>query len=169
VLAGGIGGALAGLTAGRLGALLDDGARAAAGTLAALVLAVAPLIPNARPPQLNRETEQSLLGRGPITWALTNGLLLGLGFTSRIGYWIWYLLPLGCFILASPAFGALAWGAYGLTRLGIAAAAAARMQAHPRRMALISRHLLGLRDPVRSTANLIAASLAATLALWIGL
>jgi hypothetical protein len=58
-----------------------------------------------------RETEQSLLHRGPVIWAVANGGQLGLGFTSRIGFWSWYLMPIGIFLLADPLVGALAWGA----------------------------------------------------------
>lgn len=80
---------------------------------------IAPLVSPRRLPQISRETEQSLLSHGPFEWATANGFLLGLGFTSRIGYWIFYLVPVGCLVTGSPIFAAAIWGMYGLTRLGI--------------------------------------------------
>lgn len=81
-----------------------------------------------RLPQIDRETSQVLLHLGPGWWALINGGLLGLGFTSRIGFWGWYLLPITAFASASVAYGGAIWATYGATRLAVTAVVAMRMQ-----------------------------------------
>jgi hypothetical protein len=135
----------------------------------ATLLAIAPFAWPQRLPQVNRETEQSLLGRGPLAWALANGSLLGLGFTSRIGYWIFYLVPVGCFVVGSPALGALIWGAYGFTRLGAASLLAFRMHTMPGRMGELSKRLLALQPTVRHATNPVTALCALSIVLWLGL
>lgn len=154
---------------GLAGNLVPLTVRVAVGTLLSLVLTAAPLLSPGRLPQVNRETEQSLLSIGPIKWALANGFLLGLGFTSRIGHWIWYLIPLGCFVVGSPGHGAAIWGTYGAARLGIAAAVAWKMHRRPNRMADLSRSLLSLRPLMQRLSNPTAAVLAAALTLYLGL
>lgn len=37
--------------------------------------------------QFNRETPQRWVHSGPVKWAIRNGASLGLGFTSRLGFW----------------------------------------------------------------------------------
>jgi len=54
--------------------------------------------------------------RGPLRWAIRNGLTLGFGATSRIGFWLWYVIPLGAFLVGDSIFGAIIYGAYGLIR-----------------------------------------------------
>lgn len=58
--------------------------------------------------------------RGPVLWPLLNGAALGFGATTRLGFWLWYAIPSGAFLMAEPAVGALIWGAYGFTRTGSA-------------------------------------------------
>jgi hypothetical protein len=45
-----------------------------------------------------------------------NGLALGFGATSRIGFCLWYAVPVGALLLARPDLGAAIYGAYGLFR-----------------------------------------------------
>lgn len=66
--------------------------------------------------QCDRETPQSWVHKGPIQWAIQNGLALGSGFANRIGFWLWYAIPLGAFFVGSPVFGALLYGIYGFVR-----------------------------------------------------
>ncbi|HEU0127902.1 MAG TPA: hypothetical protein VFQ48_04765 [Pseudonocardiaceae bacterium] len=68
------------------------------------------------PPQFDRETAQAWLQRGPYRWAVLNGAALGVGATTRLGYWLWYLVPVGSFATGTPLLGALIYGAYGLAR-----------------------------------------------------
>jgi hypothetical protein len=54
--------------------------------------------------------------KGPLRWATQNGLALGFGATSRIGFWLWYAIPLGAFLVGDPRLGAVVYGTYGLIR-----------------------------------------------------
>jgi hypothetical protein len=56
--------------------------------------------------------------RGPLGWATRNGLALGIGATSRIGFWLWYVMPVTALLSASPLAGAAIYGLYGALRAG---------------------------------------------------
>jgi hypothetical protein len=71
-------------------------------------------------PQRDCETPQHWVYKGLLPWAMKNGLALGFGATSRIGFSLWYVVPVGALLLGSPVLGAAAYGAYGLVR-GLAA------------------------------------------------
>lgn len=161
-------GGLAGATVGLLGSLLPGEARIALGTGLAMLLVVVPMV-SARLPQVNRETKQSLLGRGPYVWALSNGALLGLGFTSRIGYWTFYLVPLCCLAVGSPPIGAIIWGAYGLTRMFLASVIACLMHRAPEKMGTWSARLLALGLTARRASRSVTVLAALGLTLWLGL
>lgn len=109
--------ALLGGLIGWVGGETPSGVRAVVGTLGAIVLVIAAMFPRLPMPQRNVETEQSLLSRGPIFWAVLNGGLLGIAITSRIGFWLWYVVPLASFLVGSWWAGALVYGWYGLWRL----------------------------------------------------
>jgi hypothetical protein len=66
--------------------------------------------------QRNRETPQRWLHRGPIQWAILNGLALGTAFTTRLGFALWYAVPCGALLAARPGLGAAVYGAYGCAR-----------------------------------------------------
>jgi len=116
--------AFAGLVSGGLlglaGSFVPLNARVAAATLLGLVAVVAAALElsgrRLHLLQCNRETPQSWVHKGPAKWAIQNGLALGCGATSRIGFWLWYSVPLGAFLLASPLAGAAIYGLYGATR-----------------------------------------------------
>lgn len=67
-------------------------------------------------PQWNRETPQAWLQYGAVRWSIVNGLALGSGLFSRIGFLGWYLIPLACLAYGNPLAGALIFGTYGLMR-----------------------------------------------------
>ena len=67
-------------------------------------------------PQFDCETPQRWVHKGPLRWATRNGLTLGFGATSRIEFWLWYVIPLGALLIGDPVFGALIYGTYGLIR-----------------------------------------------------
>ena len=69
-----------------------------------------------QPPQFDCETPQRWVHQGPLRWATRNGLTLGFGATSRIGFWLWYVIPLGAFLVGDPRLGAAIYGTYGLIR-----------------------------------------------------
>ena len=113
-------GVAAGALLGALGGLLPLDFRLAAGSiLAVAAVAVGGLEFFGRriqPLQFDCETPQRWVHRGAITWAIQNGLALGFGATSRIGFWLWYAIPLGAFLVGNPVFGAVTYGTYGLLR-----------------------------------------------------
>jgi hypothetical protein len=164
-----VGGAVAGGVVGSIGALVPVAFRVAVGTALALVLVVVPLLWLRWLPQIDRETDQDLLGRGPVIWALANGFLLGTGVTSRIGYWIFYLLPVGCFVAGSTLWGAVVWATYGFTRLGSVVLLAWSMRRRPTGMLELSTTLLARRPALRRASGPITAVLALALTLGLGL
>lgn len=130
-----LGGVSAGALMGIVGGTVGPEVRALAGSLfglGALGLGALALIGRSLPlPQCDRETSQRWVHGGPLRWAACNGLALGCGATSRIGFWAWYAVPVGAFLSGDAALGALLYGSYGLARgagawLLIAAAAIAR-------------------------------------------
>ena len=73
-----------------------------------------------KPLQFDCPTPRHWMQKGPLRWATRNGLALGFGATSRIGFLSWYVVPLGALLSGSLAFGAAIYGTYGLVR-GVAA------------------------------------------------
>jgi hypothetical protein len=67
-------------------------------------------------PQCDRETPKRWLHRGAFRWAAQNGMVLGIGASTRLGFWLWYAIPAGAFLFASPDLGAVIYGTYGLVR-----------------------------------------------------
>jgi hypothetical protein len=69
-----------------------------------------------RLPERDRETPRSWVLLGRRRWAVRNGVALGVGAWSRIGFASWYAVPAGCLLVGSAPFGALLYGLYGLAR-----------------------------------------------------
>ncbi|WP_214316805.1 hypothetical protein [Nonomuraea sediminis] len=118
------GAALTGAALGLLGAVLEPGTRALL-ALAAAAAMTAGVILRAVPWQLDRETDTRWLAYQDWRTAAYNGLALGLGFTTRIGFWLFYLVPLAAFAGADPLLGALGYAAFALSRVGVSALLAA--------------------------------------------
>src|SRR5207302_1566920 len=49
--------------------------------------------------------------------AAYNAATLGFGFTTRIGFWLFFVIPLGAFLTGSVWMGALVYGMYAATRI----------------------------------------------------
>jgi hypothetical protein len=109
-----------GLALGAMGSLLAPNVRIASATvLAGLAILLGLLDLGSRAVtvlQCDRETPQRRVHRGAIRWAMRNGAALGVGFTSRIGFWLWYVVPAGALLWGDPAFGAALFGTYGFVR-----------------------------------------------------
>ncbi len=103
-----------------MGSLLSLDIRLAVGSiLAVAAIAVGSLELYGRrtqPLQFDCETPQRWVNKGPLRWATRNGLTLGFGATSRIGFWLWYVIPLGAFLIGDPGAGAAIYGTYALVR-----------------------------------------------------
>jgi hypothetical protein len=112
--------AVAGAALGAVGGLVPAALRATLATLLALVALVPASLELAgrrcRLPQRDRETPRRWTALGSRRWALRQGATLGVGAGTRIGFAAWYAVPCGCLLLGSPAFGAILYGLYGLTR-----------------------------------------------------
>ena len=119
-LASAVAGLVAGAMLGTLGNLLPLDMRLAVGSILAIAaIAVGGLELFGRrtqPWQFDCETPQRWVDRGAWRWATRNGLTLGFGVTSRIGFWLWYVIPLGAFLIGDPVGSAAIYGTYGLIR-----------------------------------------------------
>ncbi len=120
VLASAVAGLVAGAALGAAGGLLPLDIRVAVGSILAIVAVAMGSLEvvghRLEPLQFDRETPQRWINRGALRWAIRNGLTLGFGATSRIGFWLWYAIPLGAFLVGDPVAGAAIYGTYGLVR-----------------------------------------------------
>ena len=123
-LGGALGGGVGGLLFAVLGVLAGADARTTFGiALVAGALAFAVWEAGgrrARLLQLDQETPQRWLHLGPNRWALRNGVSLGFAATTRIGFPLWYVLPITSFVAGNLWFGPLLWGTYGIARTSLA-------------------------------------------------
>jgi hypothetical protein len=119
-LASAVAGLVVGAALGFVGGLLPLDIRLGVGSILAIVaIAIGGLELFGRrmqPLQLDCETPQRWVDKGAWQWATRNGLTLGFGATSRIGFWLWYVIPLGAFLIGEPLAGAIIYGTYGLVR-----------------------------------------------------
>lgn len=115
-----VAGALAGAVLGLVGGFLPPTVRMATATVcgaAGLILGGIEVAGyRLTPLQRDCETPQSWLRMGALLWAVRNGATLGIGATSRIGFWLWYAVPVGALLVADPLWGAAVFGLYGAVR-----------------------------------------------------
>jgi hypothetical protein len=111
---------VAGVILGQLGSYLGFQERAAIASvlsLAGVTLGLGELSGfGIRPLQCDRETPRRWMRRGRTFGASLNGAALGFGATTRIGFWLWYVVPMGAFLVGRPALGAALYGLYGTVR-----------------------------------------------------
>ncbi len=119
-LSSALAGVVTGAVLGAVGGLLPLDSRLAVGSILAIVAVFLGGLElfghRVQLPQFDCETPQRWVHKGPLRWATRNGLTLGFGATSRIGFWLWYAIPLGAFLVGDPAFGAVSYGTYSLLR-----------------------------------------------------
>lgn len=99
-----------------------------------------------RPWQLDLETPSKWLEYHDWRTVAFNGLTLGLGFASRIGYWAWYLLPIGALASRDPTIGAAIFGTYAAVRLGLSVFGVARLK--PGRLSSLRIRIAPILDPL---------------------
>lgn len=114
------GGVALGVLFGAIGSLLPLHARIAIASVAGVVaVAIGALeVANKAVPviQCNRETPQQWVHLGPLRWAARNGLALGCGATTRVGFWSWYSIPIAALLVGQIDIAAVICGVYGLVR-----------------------------------------------------
>jgi len=124
VLAGTVGGAAAGAALAAVGSLIPLQVRVVLATTAALVgvsVGVLELLGRRiRPLQCNRETPRRWMSSGAVGWAVRNGLALGTGASSRLGFILWYVVPTAALLSANVALGAGIFATYGFFRTAAA-------------------------------------------------
>jgi hypothetical protein len=115
-----VAGAAAGLSLGLVSSGLPYQVRLGAAGLFSLLAIVIGLAEASgrfvRPLQCDAETPRQWVGQGWPRWAVRNGAALGFGGASRITFWAWYALPLGCLLLGQPFVTAFLYALYGFTR-----------------------------------------------------
>ena len=119
-MAGTVAAALTGAVLGLLGGLIPSGGRAMLAVGAALGVGIVAVVElrGRRVPllQADRETPYNWLEPGPLSWAVRNGASLGFGARTRLGFWLWYVIPIGSLLSADPLIGAFGYGLYGFVR-----------------------------------------------------
>jgi hypothetical protein len=104
---------------GAFGSWVDVETRLALATsfgLGAIVLGSVEIQRPVRLLQRDCEVSQRVMQRGALTGALRYGASLGLGATSRIGFGLWYAVPVGAFLSGHVAIGLGVYGMYALVR-----------------------------------------------------
>jgi F0F1-type ATP synthase assembly protein I len=156
VASGIISGALLGALLGALGdVLLPGSARIGLGVITATVGAVIAFIEiiGRRVPllEIDRETPQHWMHRGAFRGAVLNGAAIGSGFATRIGFWLWYLVPCAALLTGSVWRGVAVYSAYATARVG--ASAVLLLAAHrSQSFGIIARRILAYGPLARRVA-----------------
>jgi hypothetical protein len=116
-----VAGTAAGFFLGGMGTAVSPDGRAtivALLALAGIVIATGEVLRGWRIPvlQWNRETPREWLLHRPLLGAFRTGLAIGSGFATRIGFWLWYVVPLAAFASGSVVAGAAIFGMYAVVR-----------------------------------------------------
>ena len=176
MVASSVAGALLGTVLGRAGTIWTIDQRVVLAMVLALLGAVVGIHEfvsgRIAPLQCSRETPQAWLSRGPIRWALWNGAALGSGATTRIGFWLWYAVPLGALLSGSAEVGALIYGTYALVR-GLAPVGCLLLLRRLHRLGLadgdsLATWLLLRRPAARAISGAALASVAIAAAILVG-
>lgn len=114
-----VAGATLGAILGEMGGTLSPSSRNAIAWVAALcftLIALTELSGRHVPlPQLSRETNRTV-PRSTYWWAIRNGIAMGTGIATRIGFWVWYALPILAILSGDHLRGAAIVGTYGGVR-----------------------------------------------------
>lgn len=107
---------ISGALLGAAGAFVEQPSRLILGALALAAISAAASI-RRRPWQLDRETNERWLLYEDWRTAVYNAAVLGVGFASRIGFWLFLLIPVGAFLTGEVLAGATIYGSYGASRI----------------------------------------------------
>lgn len=161
LLAATVAGAIAGGLVGGLGSSLPQDVRLGAVGLALIglnALLVADIVGGPVPMlQRDRTTPRRWVEESVAAWSLKAGAALGLGITSRIGFAVWYLVPVLALGTGSWIAGAAVWAVYGLLRTGITMFDGFRLARHDRFVTTSERRLRSepLTRMLSSSAGLV--------------
>jgi hypothetical protein len=154
-LGGAVGGGAAGLLFAALGVIAGDGSRTAIGLAAGVaMLALGAWEASGRRAsllQVDRATPQRWMRLGPVRWPLLNGAALGCALTSRIGFPLWYVLPISSFLAGTLWLGPLLWASYGVCRTSLTWVLLRHMRS--RRPDAVLDGLIRLQPPIRRAAG----------------
>jgi hypothetical protein len=102
------------------GAMVSQPTRDALLSMAAFALLALGILDLANHPvrliQFDRGRPHPSANSSPLKWTIKNGSALGTGFSSRIGFWMWFLIPVSSYWTGDFAKGAFVFGVYGLCR-----------------------------------------------------
>lgn len=134
LLAATVVGAIAGGLVGGLGGSLPEDFRLAAVGLALIglnALFVADALGGPVPMlERNRTTPRRWVEESAAGWSLKTGAALGFGVTNRIGFPVWYLVPVLALGTGSWIAGGVVWAVYGLLRTAITMLDGLRLTRH---------------------------------------
>ena len=118
--------------------------------------------------QYNRETPRRWVQEGQLRWAMKNGVALGIGMTSRIGFSLWYIVPVASFLWGEPVLGAIIYGLYSFVRS--AASFPLLIWSHfARDDSDLGSRLLLRKTPVRRFTDGLLIVNALLVIIWVGL
>lgn len=166
-----IGGMAAGVLAGLLGLTLAGASRELTVALLLILGAVGVYIGakeasgrRVRIWQINVETPQRWMHHGPVLWPLMNGFSLGLAFTSRLGYAVFYIVPVAAVASRSITSAVLIWGVYSFARAVVSLPYGWYLTEHVRSEAQSRKLIAAIPRMRRVTAFVVLASAFASIA-----
>lgn len=111
--------AMAGGALGAIGGATESSGRWITATVGLAV--IGGCLASDRPWQVDYETPGSWLRYRDWRTAALNGVALGLGAGTRLGFWLWYVVPIAAWATGSAAQGAAIYSVYASTRLILSA------------------------------------------------
>lgn len=112
-------GVAAGASLGAVGQWLPLGARhdlALALAMVAVVMGALEASGRRMVVQRDCEVPQRVMHRGALRGSMHYGVSLGVGAMSRIGFAMWYVVPVAAVLTGNPLYGAIVYGIYSATR-----------------------------------------------------
>lgn len=113
-----------GVVLGTVGSMMSLRTRVAFATLVALTSVVIGILEalgvRVRLPEPHGQTPRRWLDQGSFVGPAKNGIALGFGLATKVGFSMWYLIPIGALLTGSALGGGVVYGAYAFVRgLGV--------------------------------------------------
>jgi hypothetical protein len=118
--------------------------------------------------QRDRETNQSWMRYGAIVNSAANGIAIGVGFSTRIGYWLWYVLPVVAVFYGSWKVGVVLFVVYSSIRAGIAVVLSGVGEKHDQSAHRLQDRLVSLKPLMRTACAGTLVVVSITFALTAG-